>query len=110
MKTRHWCALCNTVSAVTAVSAITAVPGTEENDRLWLSACSLSTPRPLLFPLLGALPQGRGRKKGTCLLVLGSTFILLPLSTLSIHTVKEQKQTPQGWALPLLPLVQQPGK
>lgn len=32
-------------------------PGTEENDRLWPSACSLSTPWPLPLPLLGTLPQ-----------------------------------------------------
>lgn len=51
------------------------VPGREEKDRPWLSA--LRQPlHSLAFavPLLGALPQGRGRKKGTCLLVLGSTL------------------------------------
>lgn len=51
------------------------VPGREEKDRPWLSARRQPL-HSLAFavPLLGALPQGRGRKKGTCLLVLGSTL------------------------------------
>lgn len=103
MRTRHWCALCSNVSAVTPIVQGPARRRTTGCGRLLAASPLPGLCRSLYLELFP-------RKKKICLMVLGSMFIPLPLSTPKIHTVREQKQTPQGWALPLLPPVQQPGK
>lgn len=78
--------------------------GRRKTGRGCLLAGSLSTPWLLPSLYLELFPrEGGGRRGPAC-------WCWAPLSVPNIHTVREQKQTPQGWALPLLPFVQQPGK